>query len=578
MEDYKKIFYLVKPYWKRVVVAGIVSIVISALNASLAWLVKPALDGVLLKKNISMLTLLPVAVFVIFVVKGTLTFIHEYLMRSAAQKMVMNLRNGLYQHLIKLPIEFFNKNSSGSLMSKVVNDVGVLQSVVSLAIKDMFIESATFIALTGVAFYRRWDLMLIATFLLPPAFYSATKLGKNLKNISKRTQEKISLISEILHESFAGIKIIKAFGRELDETERFKNKNKGFYRETMRSVRVSEFIALIMEFVAGLGIAFVLWYGGKLIIEDVMTPGDFFSFLAAVFMVYTPAKRLARVNSGIQKARAPLQRIYSLLAEQPEKEGIIEIKSFKNEIKFDQVSFTYNSAKNKALERVSFTIKKGMIIAVVGKSGAGKTTLINMLPKFYTPDEGNIYLDNINTSMLSIKSLRSLFGIVTQDVILFNDSVLNNIKYGKHGSNLEDVISASKAAYAHEFIIEFTDGYNSKVGEKGVKLSGGQKQRLSIARAILRNPPILILDEATSSLDSESELKIQNALETLMKNRTTLIIAHRLSTVRKADMIIAMEKGRIIESGTHEELLTKGGLYQKLYSLQFKDQEITTVK
>ena len=573
MEDYKIIFHLVKPYWKRVALAGIVSIFVSGLNASLAWLAKPAMDGVLLKENLSMLVYLPFGVFAIFTVKGGFVFLHEYLMRSAAQKMVMNLRNRLYQHILKLPMGYFNKNSSGTMISKVVNDTVATQIVVSLAIKDLLVESASFIALTGVALYRRWDLTLIAIVGLPIAFYGVGRLGKRIKQISKRTQEKIAVITETLNESFTGIKMIKAFCQETNETKYFEDKSKDYYRENMRSVRVSQLAKLLMEVMAGFGIAFVMWYGGKLIVENAMTPGDFFSFLAAIFMLYTPARRLAGVNNGIQKARAPLQRIFSLLSEEKEKDGINNIDSFKSEIKLDQVALTYPSTKKKALDNISLTIKKGMIIAIVGQSGAGKTSLVNMLPGFYRPDVGSIQIDGTDISSSTLTSLRSLFGIVSQEVILFNDTVFNNIKYGKPDASFEEVTSASKAAYAHDFIMEFADTYNSIVGEKGVKLSGGQKQRLSIARAVLKNPPILILDEATSSLDTESEMKIQNALESLMKGRTTLVIAHRLSTVRKADMIITMERGKIVESGTHEELFARKGLYHKLYDLQFRDQE-----
>ena len=575
MNDAKQIFHLVKPYWKRVAIAGIISIFISGLNASLAWLVKPAIDDLFIKKNLSLLLFLPIVVFTVFIVKGGFIFLHEYLMRSAAQKMVMNLRNGLYSHIIRLPLGHFGKHSSGSLMSKVMNDTGILQRLISLTIKDLFVESTTIIALTGVALYRRWDLTIISLVALPTAFYGAARLGKRLKAISRRAQEKISDITEILHESFAGIKIIKAFGKESEESERFSNNSKDLYRESMRSVRVSEASSLLMETVGGLGIAFVMWYGGSLVINEAMTAGDFFSFITAIFMLYTPARRLVKINNGVQEARAPLQRVFSLFAVEQEKEGSKELQSFDEEIRFEDVSFTYPSATRKTLNNINLAIKKGDVVAIVGKSGGGKTTLINMLPRFFLQDEGSIYIDDHEISTLTLKSLRAQFGIVSQDVILFNDTILANIKYGKPKATKEEVVAAAKAAYADEFIKEFPLQYDAKIGERGVKLSGGQRQRLSIARAILKNPPILILDEATSSLDTASEMMIQNALEYLMKNRTTLVIAHRLSTIRKADRIIVMDEGRIIESGKHEELLDHEGIYQNLYELQFRGQEIS---
>jgi len=574
MEEFKAIIRLVKPYWKRVALAGLISLFISGINASIAWLVKPALDDVLVKKDITLIMLMPVGIFIIFISRGIFTFFHEYLMRSASQKMVMNLRNRLYSHIIRLPVSSFGTHSSGSFMSKVVNDTNALQDVISLTIKDLLIESATIIALATVAFWRRWDLAVIAFVILPFAFYGAGRLGKRLKNISNRTQKKISMITEILQESFTGVRIIKAFSTESKEANRFDNNSKDFYRENMRSVRVSEFVSLLMESVAGLGIAFVIWYGGHLIVTDVMTIGEFFSFLTAVFLLYTPAKRLAKVNNGIQKARAPLHRIFEVLAMETEKEGTTVKQSFNSSIHYKGVSFAYPASKGKALDNIDLTIKKGELIAIVGKSGGGKTTLINMLPRFYLPDSGIIEIDDIDIKEFTLKSLRSLLGIVSQDVILFNDTVLENIRYGRADANGEEVIEAAKAAYADEFISSFPEGYDTFIGERGLRLSGGQRQRLSIARAILKNPPVLILDEATSSLDTASEMMIQSALEKLMEKRTTIVIAHRLSTVRKANRIVVMDKGKIAETGTHEELLAKEGLYQKLYQLQFRGQEM----
>lgn len=574
LESYKKIFNLVKPYWPRVALSGIISIIISGLNASIAWLVKPAMDDVLIKKNITLLVLLAGTILVIFVLKGIFTFFEEYLMRSAAQKMVMHLRNRLYAHILDLPLEYLGKNSSGKLISNVINDISVLQNVVSLTLKDLFIESATVLALIGVALWRRWDLTLIAIFVLPAAFYGVGKLSRRMRRISKRAQEKIASITEFLSESFAGIKMIKTFCKENDEIERFRKKNKDFYRENMRATRVSEFAALVMEVVGGIGIAFVMWYGGWLVIRNTITVGDFFSFLTAIFLIYTPAKRLAGVNIGIQQAGPPYDRVENLLLAPKERDGTDVLKPIIREIEFRNVSFIYPSSRNKALNNINFKVKKGEIIAVVGKSGGGKTTLVNLLPRFYIPTEGEIYIDGVDISNVTFKSLRSQFGIVSQEIILFSDTVMANIEYGKPDASESEIIMASKAAYAHDFIMELPQGYDTMIGERGMRLSGGQRQMLSIARAILKNPPVLILDEATSSLDTSSEMMVQKAIENLMGTRTTFVIAHRLSTIKRADRILVLDKGRILDSGTHKELYSRGGIYKNLYDLQFSSQEL----
>ncbi len=574
MEDYRRIFQLVRPYWKRVALAVLAGLLVSGLNAAIAWLAKPAMDDVLIKKDTTMLSLLPMAIFFIFLGKGVFTYVQEYLMRSASQKMVMHLRNRLYSHTVQLPLGYFGKNSGGELISKVINDTLVLQDLVSLTIKDLFREGATAIALVFVALWRRWDLTLISITVLPLALYGVGKLGKRMRQISRRAQEKISMITEFLSESFAGIKIIKAFCRQEGEAARFRDITRDYYRENMRATRVSESSTLIMEAVGGLGIAFVIWYGATLIFSNAMTVGDFTSFLTAIFLVYTPAKRLAKINIGIQQARPPLDRVYKLLSEPVETEGAGELKPITDHIELKGVSFIYPSARQNALDNVNLTVRKGEIIAIVGKSGGGKTTLANLLPRFHIPTEGTVYIDGTDISKVTFSSLRGQFGIVSQDVILFNDTVASNISYGKPGAQHDEIVVAAKAAYAHDFITELPKGYETIIGERGARLSGGQRQRLSIARAILKNPPILILDEATSSLDTASEMMVQRALENLMKNRTTLVIAHRLSTIKKADRIIVMDKGRILESGTHRELYENGGLYKKLYELQFSGHDV----
>lgn len=571
MKYLREVILLVRPYWRRLALAGACSLVVSGLNGSLAWLVKPAVDKVFVEKSVTYLILLSLAIMAAFLGRGIFSFFHSYLMRSAGAKVVRDIRNKLYRHMLYLPLSFLHKDSTGAMISRVINDAGAVQGLLAYTIKDLFVESGTVIALVCVAMFRRWDLTLISIIILPAAFYFVTRLGKRLKKVSERTQQKISELTEILAESFTGNKIIKSFCREDDEMNRFKDRNQDYYRELMRSTRIIEVTSLMMEFVGGIGIAFVLWYGGNLVIKGAMTPGDFFSFLAAIFMIYTPARRLAAANNSLQQARAPLEKIERLLKEERESGGNIRLSGFNNEIVFDNVSFRYSETDEDAIDKINVRVNKGEIIAIVGRSGAGKTTFVDLIPGFYRPVEGSIYIDSTDISTATLTSLRSLIGIVSQDIILFNDTVRANIAYGKPDVSEEEIVNSAKAAYAHDFILQLSGGYNTIIGERGVRLSGGQKQRLSIARAILKNPPILILDEATSSLDTASEMMVQKALENLMNDRTAIVIAHRLSTVRRADRIIVLDKGRIVETGTHEELLAANGMYNKLYSLQFDD-------
>ncbi len=574
IETIKRIIRLTKPYWSRIALAGLMSLIVSGINGGLAWLVKPALDGIFLEKNFRLLTLLPIAVVLLYFLRGLFSFFNSYLMRSTGAKVVKDMRNKLFEHLMYLPVGHYKKESTGSILSRITNDIGSLQHLLAHSIKDLFVESATVVVLLAVALYRRWDLALLAITILPAAFYGAGRIGKRLKQVSKKAQQKVSMITELLTESFSGIKMIKVFEREDYTINRFKGRTQDFYREVMRATRLTELTSLLMELVGGFGIAFVLWYGGRLVISGDITPGEFFSFLAAIFMVYTPARRLATVNNSIQQARASLERISEVEIKEREKDGSINIPPLKGNIEFRNVSFMYPNAKYEALKDINLTINKGEIVAIVGKSGVGKTTLVDLLPRFHDPSQGIICIDDLDIAKATLKSLRGKIGVVSQDVILFNDTVKNNIIFGKLDATDDEITSAAQAAYAHEFIMELPQGYQTVIGEKGVRLSGGQRQRLSIARAILKNPPILILDEATSSLDTEAEIMVQRALENLMENRTTIVIAHRLSTIRRASRIIVLDRGRIIESGTHEQLIKTGGIYKKLYELQFSTQDV----
>ncbi|MBI4684292.1 MAG: ABC transporter ATP-binding protein [Nitrospirae bacterium] len=571
MNTLKKILNLSRPYWARIALAGICSLVVSGLNGGLAWLVKPAVDNVFVQKESSVLFLISASIFGAYLLRGVFSFFQSYLMRSAGAKMVRDIRDDLYQHATSLPMSFFGKDSTGAMTSRIINDAGAVQGLLAYTIKDLFVETCTIVVLISIAMYMRWDLTLISIVILPMALYGVARLGRRLKKVSMRALEKISRITEILTETITGIKIIKSFCREEDEVLRFKDKNQGYYRELMRSTRIVEATSLMMEFVGGLGIAFVVLYGGGLVVKKAITAGEFFSFLTAIFMVYTPAKRLVGVNNSLQQAKAPLERIDKLLAEAKESEGQKEVMSIRENISLENVSFRYQDTREEALENISIKVKKGEIIALVGKSGAGKTTFVDLLSRFYTPTEGEICIDGADISGMTLKSLRTMIGIVSQDIILFNDTVEANIAYGKKGATKEEIISAANAAFAHGFILDMPKAYDTVIGERGLRLSGGQRQRLSIARAVLKNPPILILDEATSSLDTASEIAVQRALDMLMRGRTTFIIAHRLSTVRRADRIIVFDSGRIVESGTHNELIEKNGLYRKLYDLQFDD-------
>ncbi|MDI6800792.1 MAG: ABC transporter ATP-binding protein [Thermodesulfovibrionales bacterium] len=571
---FKRLVLLVRPYWGRIAVAAILSLLISGVNGGLAWLVKPALDGIFLKKDTSLLALLPLGILILYLFKGLFSFFQAYLMKSTSFKVARDLRNSLYNHTLLLPVNDFKRESTGAMLSRLINDAGQLQGLISYAIKDIFVEGATIIALIFVAFYRRWDLALLAVVVLPFAIYRAKKLGIKVRKITKEAQKNISLITEFLSESFSGIKMIKVYGRGSSLSKVFKKKNQNYYRNMVRATRLTEFTSLMMDVIGGLGIASVLWYGGSLVIKDVITAGELFSFITAIFMIYTPARRLASANNSIQQAKASMERLDELFDRQPEAEGEEKLNPFTDSIEFRNVSFRYPTSKHSVLNGINLKIRRGEIVAIVGRSGAGKTSLCDLIPRFYEPTDGAIYIDGVNIANVSLKSLREQVGLVSQDIILFNDTVMANIMFGNPDASDEDIVKAAKASYAHEFILELPDGYDTVIGERGVMISGGQRQRLSIARAILKNPPILILDEATSSLDTESEMIVQSALDILMKDRTTFVIAHRLSTVQKSDRIVVLEKGRIAETGSREELMQKNGIYKRFYDLQLSSAEI----
>jgi subfamily B ATP-binding cassette protein MsbA len=574
----KRIFELVAPHAGRMVLAALCSVVVSAMNGAFAWIVKPTVDNIFVAGERGYLALIAAALFGAFFLRGIFGYFQNYLLRSVGAKIVRDLRNDLYKHMVYLPMSHYGTDSTGTMMSRVINDVGMLQNLLALKVKDLFVSTGTIVVLTGVAFYRRWDLTLIALTVLPLAFYAVGRLGKALRNVARRAQRKIATITESLSEGLSGIKIVKSFIMEEREVERFRGKNQDYYREIMRGARLEEATTFVMDFVAGLGVAFLVFYGGILVSEKIITTGDFFSFLAAVLLIYTPAKRLAQVHNGMQQAKAFIERVDEIFTEDRERDGQYEMGQMRSDIVFDRVSFRYEGRREDALDDVSFRVKKGEVVAFVGPSGAGKTTLVDLMARFYSPRSGAIYIDGKDIGSATLKSLRSQIGTVSQHVILFNDTVRANIAFGTPGATDEQIREAAVAAYAHDFIIGLPKGYDTPVGQSGLVLSGGQRQRLSIARAILKKPAILVLDEATSSLDTQSEMMVQKAIDRLMDSSgspggggapTIFVIAHRLSTIKRADRIVVLQRGRVVEVGSHEDLLARGGIYKRLHDLQF---------
>ncbi|MEK6560533.1 MAG: lipid A export permease/ATP-binding protein MsbA [Nitrospirota bacterium] len=573
---YKRILEYVKPYWIRILIASLCAIGVSGATAAVAWLVQPVLDKIFIQKNLQMLMLIPVAILIMYFLKGVFNYYQSYLMRYVGNRVIMDMRNDLYSHLTVMPMQFYTEHSTGKLMSRLLNDVSIINNAASTSIKDLVQNLITVIALLGVVFYQDWRLAAISCLVLPFAYYPIIKLGRKLRRVSRKGQEEISGITAIMHETFTGASVVKAFGMEPSEINKFMEKNYSLFKISMKGVKLTELSTPLMEFIGAVGASLIIWYGGHQVVNGVTTPGTFFSFLTALIMMYSPLRALTRVNAAIQQSIAAAERVFAILDLDTEKvtdKGTTELHVIKDKIELRNVSFKYPSSTKHAISDASFSVPHGKTVALVGSSGGGKTTIGNLLLRFYEPESGGIYIDGKDIRDFTLRSLRSHIGIVSQDVILFNDTVFSNIAYGKKDIGMEDVMNAAKKAYAHDFIIKMPDGYNTVIGERGAKVSGGEKQRIAIARAILKDPPILILDEATSALDTESEHIIRMALDNLMTGRTTFVIAHRLSTIKNADLIIALDCGKIVEMGRHEELIRTGGLYKRLYDMQFTEKE-----
>ena len=568
----ERLLSLVKPYWFRLALAMVCMAVVAGVTALMAYLVKPVLDDIFFQKNMATLSLLPPFIILLYIVKGGFGYGQSYLMSYVGQRIVANLRENLYGHLQRLSLSYFDRTSTGLLMSRIINDVNLIQGAVSSAVTGILKDLFTIIGLLAVIFYRDWQLAGLAMLVLPIAVLPIVKFGRKLRKISTQSQKTMAAISIHLHETLSGNRIVKAFGMEDREAERFREKNQKFFDLTMKDVSVKSMSSPIMEFLGGIGIAAIIWYGGYNVIRGTSTPGTFFSFLTALLMLYEPIKHLSGVNNTIQQGMAAAVRVFEILDLKPEIEdqpGATPLQEVRQGIVFKDVSFRYD--RDWVLRHLTLEVRSGEVIAVVGTSGGGKTTLVNLIPRFYERTEGEILIDGRPIQSFTLASLRRQIGIVTQQTILFNDTVRNNIRYGSSQKSEEEIVQAARAAYAYDFIDRLPDKMETLIGEQGIRLSGGERQRISIARALLKDAPILILDEATSALDSDSEAEVQRALENLMTGRTTLVIAHRFSTIRKADRIIVIADGRIVEQGRHEALWQSGGEYRRIYEIQFRD-------
>lgn len=575
MTLYLRILSYIKPYMHRLIFAMFCTIMAAAGNLYIPWIIKDMIDEVLADKNGTMLNWIAASIIAIFVVRGLFWYGQNYLMSYVGQSVIIDIRAAVFKKLQRLSVSFYDKNKTGTIMSYVTNDVNALQSAMVENTIEMITEGFILIGSVVAMIYLDWRLTLFTVCTFPVVLWFMEFFGKKIRKTGGRIQECTADITSVLQESVASARVIKSFVREDYEVDRFDVENRANFRANMKNAQLMATLTPVVELVAAIGVTMIIWYGGNNVINGTITAGSLVAFLTYAVNISNPIKRLTRVIGNIQKALAAAQRVFMIIdmpEEIAESRDAKQLPEVSGKVEFQNVSFAYDD-KGNVITDLSFSVKPGEVIAIVSPSGAGKSTIANLLPRFYDVNKGDIKIDGHSVREVTLDSLREQVGIVPQETMLFNGSVYNNILYGRLDATKEEIEAAAKAANAHDFIMQLTDGYETKLGDRGVNLSGGQRQRIAIARAILKNPRILILDEATSALDTESERVVQEALDRLMVGRTSFVIAHRLSTVKNADKILVLEKGNLVESGTHDELLALDGLYAHLYKIQYRNKE-----
>lgn len=575
MKNYLRLLAYIKPYKKRLAAAVVCIIMAAGANLYLPWIIKDMIDDVLMSKDMLMLNLIAAGILVVMFTRGVFYYGQSYLVSYVGQRVIIDVRSVLFRKFQKMPLSYYDKQQTGTVMSYITNDVSAMQSAIVDNLIELVTESSILIGSLAMMIYLDWKLSLLTLMTIPLVGFAMKIFGRKLKRSSTVIQERAAEITSLLQESISAIRVVKSFVRETYEIRRFEEQNWKNFQAAMKNVKLTSLLTPTVEFLAAIAVTFIVWFGGYEVVNEVITAGELVAFLTYAVNLANPVKRLSRVYAAIQKAMAAADRVFEVM-DLDEKitdvPGAKPLPPIKGQVEFKDITFSYKEGQP-ALQHISLKAEPGQMIALVGPSGSGKSTIANLIPRFYDVDSGTISIDGHDIRQVTADSLREQIGLVPQETMLFSTTVMENIRYGRLEATDEEVVEAARAANAEEFIKDLPEGYDTKLGERGLNLSGGQRQRLAIARAILKNPRVLILDEATSALDTESEKIVQDALDKLMVGRTSFVIAHRLSTIFNADQIFVVENGHLREHGTHEELLAAGGLYSNLYNIQFRQNE-----